>query len=526
MRVWLIYIRKSVVRDGTDLESPERQLYICQTRLQLGETQPYEVEIYQDLDRSGSNEAGREEWLLLKQQLSRPDVVGVVASSLDRLYRNVSEFLAFLNELERLDKSLITAKESLDTSGPLGRFVVTILMALFEMEWRLTSARMIDMIAYKRRNQGRHWGSAPFGSERGNDGQLIPSNRTYILNGETRSYHDALAECFRLYATGFYSYDQLAGLLNGNGWRFWQALKEKTDPKASYISVEWNSERVRSVVGRWRLYRGDLPLGNPVKDRSLEWLPGGHQPILPVELCEAVGAMLDDRNRRIWNRHGASHQVYMLSNVLYCATCGMRLNGQYHHRRFYRHNRAKGACPQPWQPADEIESQVIDAVSELVYHPTLFNDIRRMVSEMNRPDNSAQVKADEISGKLGRLADLYINDGAISKTDYITRRQGLLDELALLNLSRSFEGDDIAGQIMDSLGYLEYAEPKTKKALIETVIKRLEIEDGKIKGMIPQGWANQFFDLCGRWAGWESGTADTPAIIVWYLASQQADLII
>jgi len=56
-QTWLIYIRKSVVKDDTDLESPERQLFVCKTRLSLLDT-PVKTEIYEDLDRSGSNEAG------------------------------------------------------------------------------------------------------------------------------------------------------------------------------------------------------------------------------------------------------------------------------------------------------------------------------------------------------------------------------------------------------------------------------------------------------------------------------------
>jgi hypothetical protein len=61
MQTWLIYIRKSVVRDDTDLESPERQLAICRQRLALL-PEPVRVEVYQDLDRSGSVEAGRPGW--------------------------------------------------------------------------------------------------------------------------------------------------------------------------------------------------------------------------------------------------------------------------------------------------------------------------------------------------------------------------------------------------------------------------------------------------------------------------------
>src|SRR5690606_19117927 len=158
----------------------------------------------------------------------------------------------------------------------LGRFVVTILMAMYEMESRLTSVRMRDMIEDKRRNQGRHWGGVPLGGEREEKRQLIPTQKTDTIEDETRYFCDARTECVKPSASGTFSYEQVADLLNISGWRFYDR----------YGKVgEWNEERVRGVVGRWRLYQGQLPLGNPIKDKSLEYVEGGHSPILPAELC-------------------------------------------------------------------------------------------------------------------------------------------------------------------------------------------------------------------------------------------------
>lgn len=511
MRVWLLYIRKSVVRDDTDLESPERQLYICKTRLELAETLPYSIEIYQDLDRSGSTEAGRPDWLRLKEQLSRPEVAGVISSSLDRLYRNVSEFLAFLNELERSKKVLITSKESLDTSGPLGRFVVTIFMALFEMEWRLTSARMIDMIEHKRRAQGRHWGVAPFGCDRDEAGQLVPSQRTFILNDEQRYYYDGLVECYRVYATGNYSYEQVAISLNLSGWRFYDR---------GFNTGEWNEDRVRGVVNRWRMYKGDLALGNPLKDNQVEWVSGGHQPILPIELCNAVGQILSERNRRVWNRVGENRRVYFLSGALYCHCCGQQLNGQYVTYRLYRHKSAKGSCRETWTKAEAIEAQVIEAITDLVQHPALLNDIAALSSQLDTTDHNLQAELDEVQRKLSRLEDLYLTEGGISKASYLQRRGDLLNQLANLD-SRKSSNDlpAITEQVLSYLSFIADAEDKTKKALVSTVIQRLEVSDGQIKTLVPQDWAKPFFTSCSKWAGWESNPPETPSIIVWFINS-------
>lgn len=524
MRVWLIYVRKSVVRVESDLESPERQVNICNALLQFSEGQPYTTELYQDLDRSGSTEAGRDDWLKLKQQLDRPEVAGVVAYSLDRIYRNVSEFLTFLNELERRGKALKTARENLDTSGPLGRFVVTILMALYEMEWRLTSVRMADMIDDKRRNQGRHWGTAPFGTDRGDGGQLVPSRRAYTLNGEERYYHDALQACFRIYAAGSSSYEQVAMALNATGWRFWQPGKPEIGQRSEYSPVEWDPERVRSVVNRWRIYRGDLPLGNPLKNQNVEWLDGGHRPILPIELCDAAGTVLNERSRRMWNRSGDDRRVYILSDITHCGKCGMQLSGNYQKRRLYRHRWAKGDCPEIWIEADAVEAEMMAAVSEFLHHPHLQKHIQIMLQQIDQParDDDLNRKQINLRSRLTRLEDLYLTEGGITKEAYLIRRQRMLAEMAELEIQQS-QGSghfaELTGQVLTGLEHLEYAEPKTQKALVSEIIQRLDISGGKITGMTPQDWAKSFFTACSKWAGWESNPDNTPVLVTWLVRS-------
>lgn len=523
MRVWLIYLRKSIFRTETDAESPERQLHVCQTLLSITDNQPYTLEIYKDLGKSGSSEAGRDDWLRLKQQLNRPEVVGVAAYSLDRIYRNVSEFLAFLTLLEQRGKALKTARENLDTSSPLGRFVVTILMALYEMEWKLTSIRMADMVEDKRRRQGRHWGSAPFGCDRDEDGQLIPSQKTYNLNGETRSFYASLLECFRHYATGLVSYDQTAYTLNVSGWRFWDHQKSE-DGQSEYIPVGWNLERVRSVVSRWRLYQGELPLGDARKEHDVEWIPGGHQPILPVDLCNEVGEVLVSRRGK-WNKRDNKNRIYMLSGVIYCHCCGQRLSGQFYRRRMYRHLLSKGKCGEVYFDAEQIETEITNAMIELAHHPTLFTDLSNAPYELRAADTQTQEKIRELHLQLTRLEDLYIVEGGISKAAYLARRQTALNELAQLEMQQHQAGTNIketAETMRNLFDYFEDAEISTKKALVTRVIERLEVKEGHIVKAVPQKWAEPFFNaLCEIWAGWELNpdhtnyTIELPRFAIW-----------
>lgn len=514
-RIWLAYIRKSVVRDDTDLESPERQLSNIRKALEITENDPYEIKIFQDLDRSGISEQGREGWLNLKAELDAPGVVGVIGNSLDRLYRNVYEFLKFIDELEKRGLVLRTAKEFLDTSNPLGRFVVTILMAMYEMESRLTSVRMRDMVEDKRRNQGRHWGGAPFGCDRDEfTGQLVPTAKTYTFEEETRYFFDALAECFKLYSEGKFSYQQVARLLNANGWRFYDRYSKV---------LEWNEDRVRGVVGRWRLYQGQLPMGNPIKDRSLEYLEGGHQPILPAELCASAGSVLEVRSRLPWARVGVSKRIYLLSDFTYCAGCGMKLIGQLDHtrnRRVYRHKLAKGECSEVWVDASALEEEFLRGLLELTNHPQIMEWVQEDSAMLDCCPEDNSSKTEEIQKKLDRLEDLYIDEGSISKESYKARRSELLSQLAELQpLPQEIESSSQFETLLASIHLIEYAEEATKKALLSELVHCLKIANGKVNALIPKATFSSILLSCCRWAGWESNPPNTKPILVDWLTN-------
>lgn len=510
-KTWLIYTRKSVVRDGTDTESIERQLFVCKTRLSLI-SESVNTEVYQDLDRSGSSEAGRPAWLELKEQLHRPDVVGVIASSLDRLYRNLPEFLEFLNLIEDRDLKLILSKENLDTTTPTGRFVVTILMAMYEMEWRLTSQRMTEMVAHKRLQQGRHWGPAPFWTERDDDGQLIPSTAT-DANG--RHLHDALTEMYRLYASGDYSYDTLTNALNEAGWRYQDRYKQDR---------EFNRDHIRDILARWRVYRGDLPLGNPRKEQDVQWVDGGHEPILPVELCDTVGVQLTQRNKRY--KLYTNRRIYLITGIGFCAECGATLGGQkYNGEPYYRHTGSKQACEQKWVKAEPIESQILDALVEFASQDEMLADVRAKLRTMSTPLHTAdEGNIIKLQAKLDRVEDLYI-DGLIDRDAYLSKRGRVLSEMAVIENTRPNPPAQVApDNVLASIHIIKNAQPETQRELIASLFTRISIADGEIKTVTPQPWAQPFLTLCRKWAGWESNPSYTMPILLSWLLPERVDV--
>jgi len=199
----LIYVRRSMVRYDEDRASPERQLANC---VAVCQEKGWAYEVYEDAEghRSGRSEKHRPGWRRLKAELSRTQVVAVVVNSLDRASRSPRDFFVFLDLLQTHSVELVSVHEQFDTTTAIGKAFLAILMVVASLESDLASERISDSVQH-RRQKGVHVGIAPFGYDRAK-GRLVP-------NEDARSVQ-LMAE---LYATGEYSYVEVAAELNRGG---------------------------------------------------------------------------------------------------------------------------------------------------------------------------------------------------------------------------------------------------------------------------------------------------------------------
>ena len=70
------------------------------------------------------------------------DVRRIVAIKLDRLSRNTRDFLGLLDYCDEHGCGIVSIAESFDTTTPVGRAVVTVLMAFAELERKQIGERM------------------------------------------------------------------------------------------------------------------------------------------------------------------------------------------------------------------------------------------------------------------------------------------------------------------------------------------------------------------------------------------------
>ncbi len=139
------------VEDGISLGAQEKQL------IAAAELAGYEAVILREEGRSGKNIQGRP---ILRQALEDLDTGKAKApyvTRLDRLARSTRDFLSIVDRSHKNEWRLALLDLGLDTATYQGRFVVTIMAAMAEMERGMISMRQKD-VHKDRRDAGKVWG--------------------------------------------------------------------------------------------------------------------------------------------------------------------------------------------------------------------------------------------------------------------------------------------------------------------------------------------------------------------------------
>jgi DNA invertase Pin-like site-specific DNA recombinase len=151
----LLYARVSTqlqVSDGVSLDVQERQLR------QAAELAGYtEFELVREEGRSGKSITGRPALTAALKRLDTGTASALFVTRIDRLARSTKDFLSIIDRANANKWRLVMLDLNLDTASYQGRFVVTIMSALAEMERGIIAERQKD-VHKDRRARGIKWG--------------------------------------------------------------------------------------------------------------------------------------------------------------------------------------------------------------------------------------------------------------------------------------------------------------------------------------------------------------------------------
>ena len=149
-----LYARVSTqiqVNDGISLDAQVRQMEYAALAAD------YEPLILREEGRSGKSIQGRPVLRNALDDLDTGKASALYVTRLDRLARSTKDFLSIVDRSHKYGWRLALLDLGLDTATHQGRFVVTIMAAMAEMERGMISERQKD-VHRDRRSSGKVWG--------------------------------------------------------------------------------------------------------------------------------------------------------------------------------------------------------------------------------------------------------------------------------------------------------------------------------------------------------------------------------
>ena len=200
-----IYARQSV--NKADSLSIQGQIDLCRQK------SGGEFRVYQDKGYSGKN-TNRPAFQQMMADVERDLVQKIIVYRLDRFSRSIADFGRLWEILRRHNVEFVSINETFDTSTPMGRAMLNIIMVFAQLERETTAERVRDNY-YQRAKLGS-WpgGPAPYGFTIGRlpglDGKPAPG----LLPDEHAS---TVERIFQSYAREDASLGSVARSLNGDG---------------------------------------------------------------------------------------------------------------------------------------------------------------------------------------------------------------------------------------------------------------------------------------------------------------------
>lgn len=171
-----IYARQSV--DKVDSISIESQIELC-----LRESTASEHKVFKDKGYSGKN-TERPDFQEMMLQIRRGGVERVIVYRLDRISRSVLDFAGLINEFQKYGVEFVSITERFDTSTPIGKAMLMIVMIFAQLERETIQQRVVD--AYKSRSRKGFYmgGRIPYGMKLKN----------IVMDGIKTSMYEAIPE--------------------------------------------------------------------------------------------------------------------------------------------------------------------------------------------------------------------------------------------------------------------------------------------------------------------------------------------
>ena len=392
-----IYVRVSTTSQAEEGYSIDEQRDKLEAYCKIKDWSVYDV--YTDGGFSGSN-TNRPAIERLIKDAKNKKFDTVLVYKLDRLSRSQKDTLYLIEDIFiKNNIAFLSLQENFDTSTPFGKAMIGLLSVFAQLEREQIKERMqLGKLGRAKSGKSMMWAKTSYGYNYHKETGTVTINQAQAL---------AVKFIFKSYLAGR-SITKLRDDLN-----------EKF-PK----EIAWNYRAVRKIL--------DNPVYCGFNQYKGEIYPGNHEPIISKEEYDKTQSELKIRQRTAAeNVNPRPFQAkYILSGIAQCGYCGAplkiilgmkrkdgsRLKKYECHQRHPRTLRGvttyndNKKCNSGFYYKDKLEAYVLEEISKLQDNTDYLDKIFLGENAEAIDRESYKKQIEELSKKLSRLNDLYIDD--------------------------------------------------------------------------------------------------------------------
>ena len=495
-----IYARQSV--DKEDSISIESQIELCLR--ELGNNQH---KVFRDKGYSGKN-TERPDFQEMMAEVRAGGVSRIIVYRLDRISRSVLDFANVISELQKYGVEFVSITERFDTSTPIGKAMLMIVMVFAQLERETIQQRVID--AYRSRSRKGFYmgGRVPYGYELEN----------IVMDGIKTCMYKPIPEqiqvvqlIFSLYSRPQVSFADVMKYLSENGiknqagqnfsrMRIRDIIINPAYAKADADIYEFFRTQGTEIINDISQFIGTngayLYTGSKATKRKSICLDGQVLVLAPHEGCIDSDTWIRCRRKCLNVRQIAKPvkaKNTWLAGKIKCIDCGHALSLKAYPRkrsedaRYYICNSkyVSASCDGVGAiQADSIEDIVFDEMSRKLkeFAELSYTEKQGDTAELTK----LKIRLEEIEKEIATLIDKIVS-ASEATMEYINKRVDALDEEKkelrekVSQMSAEMYDRKNIGTINGYMNNWESVSMDDKLSVVDALIESIHVGHGKVQ---------------------------------------------
>lgn len=360
-----LYVRVStgyqIDKDSLPHQKKELKGY-CEHVLHIDKSR---IEIFEDAGKSAKN-TKRPAFERMMKKVRSGQISHVMVYKIDRISRNLVDFSLMYEDFKRERVTFISLNEQFDTSTAMGECMLKIILVFAELERKMTSERVTDIMLGRARNKQWNGANVPFGYSWDSESEMpMPDDKeSPILQMMFNFYEKHESSC------------QLRDYLNSHD------IPTKR-------GGEWTSKTVADII-RNPIYKGTYRYNyresahGRVKPES-EWIviDDVFVPLVTKEQWQHCNEIMDANAQSKGNvgRVVRGNHPHVFGGLLRCGVCGSNMLSDKDTMR------ANGFWPSNYRCGNQYRKNTCRPkfASDVKLGPFVFNYIRNIIQATNNP---------------------------------------------------------------------------------------------------------------------------------------------